>query len=168
MGYCLRYKGRDFKLIGTITVGRGASCGLSLDEDALVSRRHATVTLLGEKVIVEDLRSRNGVVVNGTKIDGKADVRPGDTISIGSQDLILVVNEESDDDNEFLDGHTVTVEGKPADAPASQMARPVDFVTIGGREYAVIPKDEYLKNFAVKATIDAAEARGGKKSSRRR
>ena len=50
MGYCLRYQGRDFKLVGTITIGRGESCTITLD-DPLASRTHASVSLVGDKVV---------------------------------------------------------------------------------------------------------------------
>ena len=40
-------------------------------------------------VSVQDLGSRNGVVVNGTKISGERELAPGDRCSIGSQEMVL-------------------------------------------------------------------------------
>ena len=171
MGYCLRYQGRDFKLVGPMTVGRGVSCTIPID-DPLVSRTHATIFLEGEKVVVDDMRSRNGVFVNGQLIQGKAEVKPGDTITIGSQQLLLVLGDAGAD---FLDGHTMqtsrtaTVE----DTPLSR-GTIVEFITLGGKEYAVVPKQEWLR--IMKAGRQTLEGGGdgmvhsarGKKPSRRR
>jgi hypothetical protein len=40
--------------------------------------------------MIEDLGSRNGVVVNGQKVDKRARVEPGDKILIGSQELAVI------------------------------------------------------------------------------
>lgn len=88
--YRLRYQATDYDLReGTFVIGRSSSCDLPLD-DALVSRRHATVRVQGEDVLVEDLGSRNGVLVNGTRVSGKTPVRHLDRITIGSQELVLL------------------------------------------------------------------------------
>ncbi len=90
MRFRLRYMNHDLELNeGEFVVGRNASCQLSLD-DPLVSRRHATFTVLPEAVTVEDLGSRNGVSVNGERIAGRVMLRPGDRIQIGSQEMVLV------------------------------------------------------------------------------
>jgi hypothetical protein len=41
-------------------------------------------------VTVEDLQSRNGVLLNGQKIPGRTEVHAGDRITIGSQEMVLV------------------------------------------------------------------------------
>ncbi len=89
MRFRLRYLHHDLELFeGQFVVGRSASCQLSLD-DALVSRRHAMLVVSKDGVTVEDLDSRNGVVVNGQKIAGRTPVKPGDKIVIGTQELVL-------------------------------------------------------------------------------
>lgn len=75
--------------LGEFVIGRSSSCSLALD-DALVSRRHAILRVASESVTVEDLGSRNGVSLNGEKIDGSARVRHLDRVSIGSQDMIVI------------------------------------------------------------------------------
>jgi pSer/pThr/pTyr-binding forkhead associated (FHA) protein len=60
--------------------------------DRLASRRHARVTLgtLGAGgARVEDLSSKNGVFVNGVRIEGGYDLRPGDTLAVGETLLAL-------------------------------------------------------------------------------
>ncbi len=70
-------------------MGRNASCQLSLD-DPLVSRRHALIIVSGAQVTVQDLGSRNGVLVNGEKIDGAVPIGNGDRILIGAQEMTVV------------------------------------------------------------------------------
>jgi predicted component of type VI protein secretion system len=95
MRYRLRYLHHDLELSeGQFAVGRSAACQLSLD-DPLVSRRHALLTVSPDGVTVEDLQSRNGVVVNGERITGRILLNPGDRIVIGSQELTLLEARES-------------------------------------------------------------------------
>jgi FHA domain len=90
MPYRLRYLQHDLELSdGQFAVGRNASCQLSLD-DPLVSRRHAILTVSKDGVMVEDLKSRNGVLVNGRRIERPTLVRAGDKILIGSQEMMLL------------------------------------------------------------------------------
>lgn len=90
MRFRLRYLQHDLELNeGTFAVGRNASCQLSLD-DPLVSRRHALFEVNASGVTVEDLNSRNGVIVNGHRIDTKVSINVGDRILIGSQELTLL------------------------------------------------------------------------------
>lgn len=90
MRFRLRYLQHDLELNeGTFAVGRNASCQLSLD-DPLVSRRHALFEVAGANVTIEDLASRNGVIVNGHRIEGKVSLSVGDRILIGSQELTLL------------------------------------------------------------------------------
>jgi predicted component of type VI protein secretion system len=90
MRFRLRYLQHDLELNeGTFAVGRNASCQLSLD-DPLVSRRHAIFEHQGGHVTIEDLNSRNGVIVNGHRIESKVNLNVGDRILIGSQELTLL------------------------------------------------------------------------------
>lgn len=94
MKHSLRYHGKDIELpTGEFVIGRAANCQLSLD-DPLVSRNHATLTVTVEAVVLADLGSRNGVRVNGDRIDGKRNLSHGDQIAIGSQDMVLMSRRE--------------------------------------------------------------------------
>jgi pSer/pThr/pTyr-binding forkhead associated (FHA) protein len=85
----LRYLAHDLEVpLGQFLIGRTTDCQLSLD-DPLVSRRHAVLMVQLDGVFIEDLRSRNGVLVNGLKIEGRRRVNDGDVIRIGTQDLFL-------------------------------------------------------------------------------
>lgn len=95
MRFRLRYLHHDLELIeGQFAVGRSAGCQLSLD-DPLVSRRHALLVVSNAGVTIEDLQSRNGVIVNGQRIAGRTPVKAGDKIVIGSQELTLLEGRES-------------------------------------------------------------------------
>lgn len=95
MRFRLRYLHHDLELSeGQFAVGRSAGCQLSLD-DPLVSRRHALLVVSKDGVTIEDLQSRNGVIVNGQRIGGRTAVRAGDKIVIGSQELTLLEGRES-------------------------------------------------------------------------
>jgi predicted component of type VI protein secretion system len=95
MPYRLRYKAHDLELpIGEFVVGRSTDCQLSLD-DPLVSRRHAAMRVRPERVTVRDLGSRNGVLVNGTRIEGERELAAGDKVSIGGQDMIFQVTDDA-------------------------------------------------------------------------
>lgn len=89
MRFRLRYLRHDLELSpGTFAIGRSAECQLSLD-DPLVSRRHATLLVDEEMVWVEDAGSRNGVLVNGVRIDRRTRLDDGDRITIGQQEMVL-------------------------------------------------------------------------------
>lgn len=95
MAFRLRYLAHDLELaVGEFVIGRSTDCQLSLD-DPLVSRRHAVIRITRETVTVQDLGSRNGVLVNAVKIDGERGVVAGDKISIGSQEMLLLSADEA-------------------------------------------------------------------------
>jgi hypothetical protein len=80
--------------MGTFLIGRGSDCQLALD-DPLVSRRHATIRLDDDgRATLEDMGSRNGVLLNGVRIDKPEPLTDGDLIRIGSQDIGFFLGEE--------------------------------------------------------------------------
>ncbi len=94
MRFRLRYLQHDLELPeGEFAVGRSADCQLSLD-DPLVSRRHARLIVANDGVTIEDLHSRNGVLVNGLRVSGCVPVAIGDNIVIGSQELRILSSRE--------------------------------------------------------------------------
>ena len=64
------------------TLGRNIHCDVCLD-DSLVSDEHASIVRGDDGYVIEDLDSRNGVVVNGRDARQRK-LRSGDTIEIGS------------------------------------------------------------------------------------
>lgn len=83
-----------------LTIGRSASCEVQLSS-ALVSRRHARLTLTHLGVTVEDLASRNGVFVNSVRVIGSARLKLGDRLAIGDEVLVFEEREEKTDPGEL-------------------------------------------------------------------
>lgn len=71
---------------GGALVGRSRECDVALD-DAGVSRRHAQIRSGPEGWTIEDLRSTNGVRVNGRHVRGAQPLRDGDRIALGSTEI---------------------------------------------------------------------------------
>jgi predicted component of type VI protein secretion system len=81
----LRYLGHNLEVPeGEFVIGRSSRCQLSID-DPLISRQHAVLTVTNGRASLEDLSSRNGLLVNGKKIDGPTPLRDGDSITVGGQ-----------------------------------------------------------------------------------
>jgi len=75
---------------GETLVGRSASSGLVLD-DPLVSRTHARIVVSRGSVTIEDLKSANGVLVNGEPLLRARVLVSGDQVVIGEQNFVVFV-----------------------------------------------------------------------------
>ncbi|MCO5165069.1 MAG: FHA domain-containing protein [Planctomycetes bacterium] len=74
---------------GIVRVGRGEDCDLRLD-DPLVSRYHALIERQpGDRFVVHDQLSSNGIQVNGERIDRARPLRDGDVLLLGSTRLVF-------------------------------------------------------------------------------
>ncbi len=75
--------GKGFPFISNrVTIGRTPDNDIAL-EDAQVSRYHAVLRREGNEVILQDLGSTNGTLVNGERIYGEHVLQPTETITIG-------------------------------------------------------------------------------------
>ena len=79
---------RELLLVGTMVIGRDPSCDIS-EADPLLSRRHVEFVSGASEVVVRDLGSRNGILINGIKTT-QAILRPGDTVQVGHLQLTFV------------------------------------------------------------------------------
>jgi adenylate cyclase len=68
----------------------GRECDGLILADGQASRRHASLTPRGDSVIVEDLGSTNGTLLDGTRITSAVVLLPGSIIRIGDTVLQLV------------------------------------------------------------------------------
>jgi DNA-binding CsgD family transcriptional regulator len=85
--FSLRYEGREYEIAGQqFRVGREDDCDLVL-KDGLVSRYHLQVVVTDEGLVLEDLKSRNGVFLNQRRIVEPTLLAHGDTISVGRETL---------------------------------------------------------------------------------
>lgn len=71
---------------GVNIVGRMPECAVPLDVTG-VSRRHASLTVSPGRVILEDLGSKNGTWLNGTRLRASVEIRDGDQLQIGAAKL---------------------------------------------------------------------------------
>ena len=71
-----------------LAIGRHPASEIVLD-DMAVSRLHATIEVQGQKLLVFDHRSKNGIVVNGKKVQS-AQLKHGDIVKIGKKFSIEV------------------------------------------------------------------------------
>jgi DNA-binding winged helix-turn-helix (wHTH) protein len=71
---------------GENLLGRSTECQVSLGSST-VSRHHARIQLSEGRAMLEDLGSKNGTLLNGTKIDQAVALRDGDEIRLGSVEL---------------------------------------------------------------------------------
>lgn len=74
---------------GPIIIGRASGADICIADD-FVSNQHARVTPSSRGVIVEDLRSTNGTVVNGSRISSPVQLSTGDEITLGDVRLKVV------------------------------------------------------------------------------
>jgi pSer/pThr/pTyr-binding forkhead associated (FHA) protein len=72
-----------------ITLGRSPSSDIVLDNDN-VSRTHARLTRIDDEYTIEDLESRNGILLNGLLVHA-AVLRDGDEVHVG--DFVFTYSE---------------------------------------------------------------------------
>lgn len=78
---------------GRLVIGRHPACDIIIDASA-VSRQHAAITIQeGHHTTIEDLRSRNGTVLNGRLLTAPHQLADGDQIHICEQLLVFSVGD---------------------------------------------------------------------------
>jgi len=78
--------GRNYPVgVGSTVIGRGEQAGFRL-ADAGASRQHARLDYDGHRVVLTDLGSANGTMVNGRRVSAVS-LNPGDQILIGGTRL---------------------------------------------------------------------------------
>ncbi|GAB3853940.1 FhaA domain-containing protein [Micromonospora andamanensis] len=83
--------GRTYPLqMGSTVIGRGDQANLRLP-DVGISRRHARLDFDGGQVVLTDLGSTNGTMVNGQRVSAVA-LNPGDMIQLGTTTLTFRVD----------------------------------------------------------------------------
>src|SRR5579859_7030221 len=87
MLYRIRFRGKEH-VIGDaeFVVGRATDCDIVLD-DPQASRRHAAFIVKNGRLLVRDLKSRNGVTVNGTAVTGDFELDDEDVVGIGTEQV---------------------------------------------------------------------------------
>jgi pSer/pThr/pTyr-binding forkhead associated (FHA) protein len=79
---------------GEFVVGRGPECHVRPNSE-LISRQHCLLRVRGSVIVVRDLGSTNGTLVNGKRLRDECSLADGDTIQLGP--LVLQVIFADDD-----------------------------------------------------------------------
>jgi sigma-B regulation protein RsbU (phosphoserine phosphatase) len=96
---------------GRVVIGRHPACDCVIDASA-VSRQHAAVVMQDSQVTIEDLRSRNGTLLNGRHLTAPHRLAHGDQVQICDQVLVFHVAEQAvvgaatSLSNSILESHT--------------------------------------------------------------
>jgi pSer/pThr/pTyr-binding forkhead associated (FHA) protein len=103
-----------------VTLGRSPDCDLPLN-DHNISRRHCLIKRNWHAFTAQDLGSKNGVLVNGKRIEGQYNLKDGDEIQVGGVKLVFV-----DPPSRLLDQfgglNGETVDGREAEAAVADHA----------------------------------------------
>ena len=81
-------RGHHVDILGPVVIGRSPSSDIVIDEP-YVSASHARFTIQGPALVLEDLGSTNGTMVNGHIIEQPVTLRDTDEVQVG--DVIMRV-----------------------------------------------------------------------------
>ncbi len=84
--------GREIKIaVPRFVIGRGATAHLRPSSD-LVSREHCEILVADGKVVLNDLKSRNGTFVNGKQLTESHTAKSGDSLRVGRLQFEVVID----------------------------------------------------------------------------
>lgn len=87
-----KHAGQEIPVPGPkFIIGRDEDCQLRPGSDA-VSRHHCVILIDETYVGVRDFGSKNGTYINGDRIVGEQEIKPGDKLKVGPLEFELVVN----------------------------------------------------------------------------
>ncbi|MBL1217387.1 MAG: FHA domain-containing protein [Planctomycetes bacterium] len=84
----------------TVVIGRDESCPIQIVDD-LVSRKHVQIRFdaSSNDYIATDMKSANGLLVNGRRIEGEITLVDGDAIEIGKSRINYYTGDFADRDS---------------------------------------------------------------------
>ena len=120
-GYLVQ--GSDRKELGTevCLIGRDLSCNIVLS-DELLSRRHCIIIYCGDRYLLIDYKSSNGVLVNGNEVETFY-LTPGDTVTLGSTTFTFDVEYLDEVKTVAGNSDSETVSGAPEGVSTSGVQR---------------------------------------------
>ena len=119
----------ELVLVGTMIVGRDPACDISETNDPLMSRRHAAFNAGPREVMVRDLGSRNGILVNGVKTPESV-LKSGDVVQIGHLQVRYVDEVGPFKDVPLADGSLTNAGEAAATKILEDKTRPLQAVTV--------------------------------------
>jgi pSer/pThr/pTyr-binding forkhead associated (FHA) protein len=72
-------------------IGRSQECHLCAASSA-ISRKHCKISRTENRVTAQDLGSRNGTLINGTKIEGEVELVSGDELTVGPLKFMVTIS----------------------------------------------------------------------------
>ncbi len=132
---------------GIVSLGRAEECQMRIPADT-VSRRHCQIEVSGKEVVLTDMGSSNGTVVNDQKVvDDDVVLKAGDKITVGPATFIVQI-----------DGQGVTkpakpAPGKPASKPTPTIVDPAVEEALSGTSIA----DEEFDPFSMLEEMEPEE-----------
>ncbi len=124
-----------------IVLGRDEDCDVVL-ENGSISRQHAQIEKVGEKWILRDMDSGNGLFVDGTKVRRVVLTR-GSQFSLGNVVQVTFLVDDADDDDVLVSEDTDVVASPEANheesrpqGPAMGGYTPIEFLGEGPRSLA--------------------------------
>jgi len=86
-------QGKTITLPGpAFRIGRGETCHLRPNSER-VSREHAEISISGDQVIVRDLGSRNGTLLNGKALTEPSPLKDRDQVQVGPLTFLVSIEE---------------------------------------------------------------------------
>jgi len=89
-------------------VGKDPAANLCLRDDITVSRQHLEIRIEGDKLVIEDLNSRNGTYVNGKRIKEPTVLTPPAVVMAGRSRLAILCDESVHDATVIINSHYST------------------------------------------------------------
>ena len=133
----LRWRGEELDVARELVIGRSSTCEVRV-EDGLVSRRHARVAPGDDSLTVEDLGSRNGVLVNERRIAGPTLLGHGDLVGVGRQTFEVVDVEALAESDTISTMPPPLVAPGEADVDVVQVTSPASLDALSEREREVL------------------------------
>lgn len=84
--------GQEYNLQGySVSLGREIGNDVALATDRAISRQHAVVLCIDNQFFIEDMASKNGTWLNGTRVGHRAELTSGDEIRLGMTRLVFLL-----------------------------------------------------------------------------
>lgn len=130
-------------------IGRNQDCDISLQVSSKISRRHCCIVQCGERYLLRDLGSMNGVRVNAQRVT-EAELRPGDEVAVADVEFTFRVEDGKGKVRERRlaqdESNETPAPGGPSAAqrqdPATPSAECEDVPPVGGYELGNSPDAE--------------------------
>ncbi|MEN8128266.1 MAG: FHA domain-containing protein [Planctomycetota bacterium] len=122
---------QSFKLPSAVTfIGRRQDCDMCIPL-SVVSRRHCEIYSEFDKLMVRDLKSRNGTFVNDESVD-ETQLKAGDALKIGPIRFVVQINGVPNDFAEFIPQTADQLVEHQGTAPSQDETQEADFDAILG------------------------------------